>query len=50
MAGLSEAELAKLRERVAHVQEVRTGFRRGCAELAADGEPVEPERTVLPVG
>jgi len=39
MAGLSEAELAELRERVAHVQEVRTGFRRGCAELAADGEP-----------
>ncbi len=39
LAGLDEAELAQLRERVAHVQEVRTGFRRGCAELAADGEP-----------
>ena len=39
LAGLDEAELAELRERVAHVQEVRTGFRRGCAELAADGEP-----------
>jgi transposase-like protein len=31
--------VAELRERVAHVQEVRTGFRRGCAELAADREP-----------
>ena len=39
LAGLGEAELAELRERVAHVQEVRTGFRRGCAELAAAGEP-----------
>jgi hypothetical protein len=29
LAGLDEAELAELRERVAHVQEVRTGFRRG---------------------
>ena len=35
LAGLGEAELAEMRERVAHVQEVRTGFRRGCAELAA---------------
>jgi len=39
LAGLGEAELAGLRARIAHVQEVRTGFRRGCAELAADGEP-----------
>jgi hypothetical protein len=39
LAGLGETELAELRERVAHVQEVRTGFRRGCAELAAAGEP-----------
>ncbi len=39
LAGLGEAGLAELRERVAHVQEVRTGFRRGCAELAAAGEP-----------
>jgi hypothetical protein len=39
LAGLDEADLAELRERIAHVQEVRTGFRRGCAELAADGEP-----------
>lgn len=31
--------MAKLRERIAHVREVRTGFRRGCAELAADGGP-----------
>jgi transposase-like protein len=31
--------MAELRERVAHVQEVRAGFRRGYAELAADGEP-----------
>jgi transposase InsO family protein len=39
LAGLGEAELAELRARVAHVQEVRTGFRRGCAELAAENEP-----------
>jgi transposase InsO family protein len=39
LAGLGETELAELRERVAHVQEVRTGFRRGCAELASEGEP-----------
>lgn len=39
LAGLEEAEMAELRKRIAHVQEVRTGFRRGCAELAADGEP-----------
>src|SRR5712691_4308433 len=39
LAGLGEAELAGRRERVAHVQEARTGFRGGCAELAADGEP-----------
>jgi hypothetical protein len=37
--GLGEAELAALRARVAHVQEVRTGFRRGCAELTAAGQP-----------
>ena len=39
LAGLGETELAELRERAAHVQEVRTGFRRGCAELASEGEP-----------
>jgi transposase InsO family protein len=39
LSALGEAELAQMRERVAHVQEVRTGFRRGCAELAAAGEP-----------
>ena len=39
LARLDEAEMARLRERIAHVQEVRTGFRRGCAELAAGGEP-----------
>ena len=39
LSGLGEAGLAQLRERVAHVQEVRTGFRRGCAELAVAGEP-----------
>jgi transposase InsO family protein len=39
LAGLGGAELAELRARIAHVQEVRTGFRRGCPELAADGEP-----------
>jgi len=39
LAGLGGAELAELRARIAHVQEVRTGFRRGCPELAAGGEP-----------
>jgi hypothetical protein len=39
LAGLEEAETARLRERVAHVREVRTGFRSGSAELAAEGEP-----------
>ncbi|MGH3070577.1 MAG: hypothetical protein ACRDMI_18610, partial [Streptosporangiaceae bacterium] len=39
LAGLGETELAELRARVAHIQEVRTGFRRGCQELAMDGEP-----------
>lgn len=39
LAGLGESELAELRERVTHIQEVRTGFRRGCRELAAAGEP-----------
>ena len=32
---LGEAELAWLREHVAHVQRVRTGFRRGCATVSA---------------
>jgi transposase InsO family protein len=50
LAGLGEGELTELRARIAHVQEVRTGFRRGCAELAADGEPrpeYEPGALVL---
>jgi len=39
LAGLNAAERAALAERVGHVQEIRTGFRRGCAELALPGEP-----------
>jgi transposase InsO family protein len=49
LAGLDEEGLAQLRERVAHVQEVRTGFRRGCAELAADGEPRPEYRPGVPM-
>jgi hypothetical protein len=48
LAGLGKAEFAGLRERVAHVQEVRTGFRRGCAELAAEGEPRPEYATGVP--
>jgi len=39
LAGLNSAGREALAERVGHVQEVRTGFRRGCAELALPGEP-----------
>ena len=49
LAGLGEAELAELRARIAHVQEVRTGFRSGCAELAADGEPRPPYAPGVPM-
>lgn len=36
---LSDAERERLAERVAHVQEVRTGYRLGSAELALPAEP-----------
>jgi len=39
LAGLGSAELAQLRERVAHVREACTGYRRGSPELALPGEP-----------
>jgi transposase InsO family protein len=39
LASLSRAELAELRERVAHVQEACTGYRRGSPDLALPGEP-----------
>lgn len=39
LAGLNVAGREALADRVGHVQEVRTGFRRGCAELALPGEP-----------
>ncbi len=39
LAGLSRAELAELRERVAHVREACTGYRRGSPDLALPGEP-----------
>ncbi len=39
LGGLSESERAELAARIGHVQEVRTGFRRGCDALALPGEP-----------
>jgi transposase InsO family protein len=39
LAGLGRAELAQLRERVAHVREACTGYRSGSPELALPGEP-----------
>jgi transposase InsO family protein len=41
---LNDVERERLAERVAHVQEVRTGYRLGSAELALPGEP-RPEYT-----
>jgi transposase InsO family protein len=39
LASLGDAELAELRERVAHVREACTGYRRGSPDLAMPGEP-----------
>src|ERR1019366_8875628 len=39
LAGLGSAELAQRRERVAHVREACTGYRRGGPDLALPGEP-----------
>ena len=39
LAGLGSAELAQLRERVAHVREACTGYRSGSPDLALPGEP-----------
>lgn len=39
LASLSNAELAQLRERVAHVREACTGYRNGSPDLALPGEP-----------
>ncbi|GGN32164.1 hypothetical protein GCM10011578_070630 [Streptomyces fuscichromogenes] len=39
LAQLSDEELAEVRERAAHVNEVLTGFRSGSDELAEPGEP-----------
>lgn len=39
LAGLGSAELAQLRDRVAHVREACTGYRRGSPDLALPGEP-----------
>ncbi len=39
LGGLDEDEDDELTARWRHVQEVRTGYRHGCAELALDGEP-----------
>jgi transposase InsO family protein len=39
LAGLGRAELAQLRERMAHVREACTGYRRGSPDLALPGEP-----------
>jgi transposase InsO family protein len=39
LGGLDDGEDDELTARYQHVQEVRTGYRHGCAELALDGEP-----------
>lgn len=39
LGGLDADEDDELAARYRHVQEVRTGFQHGCAELALDGEP-----------
>jgi hypothetical protein len=39
LAGLSEAELARVVQRAAHVREVLTGYRAGVVELAGSDEP-----------
>ena len=39
LGGLSPGEDDDLTARYRHVQEVRTGYRHGCAELALEGEP-----------
>jgi hypothetical protein len=39
LSGLDSGELARLRERVAHVREACTGYRSGSPELAQPGEP-----------
>ena len=48
LANLDEQGRAALAERVAHMQELRTGFRRGHAELALPGEPRPPFDPDLP--
>jgi hypothetical protein len=45
---LSEEELAEVRERAAHINEVLTGFRSGSDELAEPGEPRPQYATTLP--
>ncbi len=39
LGGLGTDEDDELTARYRHVQEVRTGYQHGCAELALDGEP-----------
>lgn len=39
LGGLDKDEDEGLTARYRHVQEVRTGYQHGCAELALDGEP-----------
>jgi transposase InsO family protein len=39
LSNLSRSEREELRERIAHMQELRTGYRLGHAELAQRGEP-----------
>jgi hypothetical protein len=39
LGGLDDGEDDELTARYQHVQEIRTGYRHGCAELALEGEP-----------
>ncbi|WP_240467660.1 TnsA-like heteromeric transposase endonuclease subunit [Streptomyces albus] len=48
LAQLSDEELAAVRERAAHINEVLTGFRSGSDELAVPGEPRPQYATTVP--
>lgn len=47
-SAVPEAERHRARERAAHVREVLTGYRSGCAETALPGEPRPHYRMMLP--
>ncbi|MFD9047227.1 Mu transposase C-terminal domain-containing protein [Streptomyces zaomyceticus] len=48
LAQLTDEELAKVRERAAHVNEVLCGFRSGSSEAPAPGEPQPQYKSTVP--